>query len=65
MTNMLQFSNEMDDISFVETSSIFDETDISMNVLICEEEGDPVRILFNQTLRCRDARVFTAAKTKC
>ena len=28
MTNMSQFSDEMDEISFVESSSIFDETDI-------------------------------------
>ena len=50
MTNMLQFSNEMDDTSFVETSSIFNETDILMNISICKENVDLVRTLFNQTL---------------
>ena len=39
MTNMSQFSEEMDEISFVESSSIYDETDISINVSICENEG--------------------------
>ena len=39
MTNMSQFSDEMDEISFVESSSIYDETDISINVSICENEG--------------------------
>ena len=29
----------MDEISFVESSSIYDETDISINVSICENEG--------------------------
>ena len=63
MTNMSQFSGEMDEISFAESSSIFDETNISKKVIICENVRQPVRTLFNQTLG--DVRVFIAAKTQC
>ena len=38
----------MDEISFVKTSSVVDETDISMNILIGQNEGDPIRTFFNQ-----------------
>ena len=53
MTNMSQFSGEMDEISFAESSSIFDETNISKKVIICENVRQPVRTLFNQTLLLR------------
>ena len=41
----------MDYISFVETSSIVDEKDISFNVSICEDDGGggAVRTLFRQS----------------
>ena len=45
MTNMSQFSYEMDEINFVESSSIFDEADISTNFSICENEGGPENIV--------------------
>ena len=48
MTNMSQFTDNIDEISFVESSSIYDDTDISTNVSICEKETDPVDPLFNQ-----------------
>ena len=49
MTNMSQFS---DKIGFVESSSIFDVTDIQQTFISVRMtiEGDPVRTLFNQTL---------------
>ena len=53
MMKMLQFSDEMDDISFMKRSSIFDETGISTIVSICDEEGDQMRTLFNQALPLR------------
>ena len=39
----------MDEISFVETSSVVDETNISKNVSIAGNEGDRTRTFFNQT----------------
>ena len=56
MTNMSQFSDGMDEISFLKSSSTFDETDISLNVSICENEGGPGGTLFNQTLSLRGRR---------
>ena len=50
MPNILQFSDEMGYISFMDTSSIVDEKDISFNVSICENDGEgAVRTLFRQS----------------
>ena len=65
MTNMSQFTDNIDEISFVESSSIYDDTDISTNVSICEKETDPVDPLFNQHIPLWGRQVFTVAKTQC
>ena len=44
MTNVSQFSDEMDEIS----SSIFDVTDISTNVSIWENEGGSIENIVQQ-----------------
>ena len=50
MRNMSQFSDEIVEVSFVESTSNFNETYISTNVSICKNEGQPVKTLFNQIL---------------